>query len=404
MTAAAITLVLLTGWARPALAQGSAIFPLDHFWTHVLDAPFAAPPVADARHIYVPLQTGRLVAIVPSANAPAWSAELDVDTAPIAADGRVFAAAAGAIHALDAATGAVKWRLPAGLLAAPLVYRAGWLIVTQADGAIQAVRAADGSAVWALSLGAPAAASPAIDGNLLAIPLADGRIVAMDLPTGKTHWARPLGAVASGLTISGDRVFAGTLDGSFWSLEADDGDIDWRWRVGARAIGAPAADGDAVYVVAADNVVRGFSRGSGNQRWSFALTTRALAGPSLVDGVLVVTTGEVGKPGLTYVRTDTGATGGRTPPLPDATETMRVQYPVAMSTGAAPRAFLGTATPGGDWALHGYRQTFLAAGGIGPLAFGPRYEIRRRLEIRTGIVRFGTAVAIPSLVPEPVKK
>lgn len=397
--ALAVALAVLTCWARPALAQGSAIFPLDHFWTHVLDAPFAGPPAADARHVYLPLQTGRLVAIAPASDAPGWSAELAVDTVPIAADGRVYAAASGAVHALDAATGGVVWRLPAGTLAAPLVYRAGWLVVTLADGAIQAVRAADGSVVWALSAGAPAAAAPVIDGNLLAVPLADGRIVAMDLPTGRTHWARPLGAVASGITISGDRVFAGTLDGSFWSLETDDGDIDWRWRVGARAIGAPAADGDAVYAVAADNVVRGFSRGSGNQRWSLALTTRALAGPSLIDGVLVVTTGEVGKPGLNYIRTDTGTSGGRTPPLPDATETMRVQYPVLVSTGPAPRAFLATATPGGHWALHGYRQTFLAPGGIGPIAFGPRYEIRLRLEIATGIRVFGIRVFLVPPVP-----
>jgi len=397
--ALAVALAVLTCWARPALAQGSAIFPLDHFWTHVLDAPFAAPPAADARHIYVPMQTGSLVAIDPASNAPGWSAELAVDTAPIAADGRVYAAAAGAVHALDAATGAVAWRLPAGPLAAPLVYRAGWLIVTLADGAIQAVRAADGSVMWALSADAPAAAAPAIDGNLLAVPLADGRIIAIDLPSGKTHWARPLGAVASGITISGDRVFAGTRDGSFWSLETDDGDIDWRWRVGARAIGAPAADSDAVYAVAADNVVRGFSRGSGNQRWSLALTTRALAGPSLIDGVLVVTTGEVGRPGLTYIRTDTGTSGGRTPPLPDATETMRVQYPVLVSTGAAPRAFLATATPGGHWALHGYRQTFLAPGGIGAIAFGPRYEIRLRLDVATGIRIFG--IRVPLVPPVP---
>lgn len=401
---AVIALAALICWARPALAQGSAIFPLDHFWTHVLDAPFAAPPTADARHIYVSLQTGQLVAIDPATVGAGWSAELAVDSAPVAADGRVFAAGGGAIHAIDAASGAVAWRLPAGTLAAPLVYRAGWLLVAQADGAIQAVRAADGVVMWALTPGAPAAASPAIDGNLLAVPLADGRIVALDLPSGKTLWTRPLGAVASGVTISGDRVFAGTLDGSFWSLEADDGDVDWRWRVGARAIGAPAADADAVYAVAADNVVRGFSRGSGNQRWSFPLTTRALAGPSLIDGVLVVTTGEVGKPGLTYIRTDTGTSGGRTPALPEATETMRVQYPVAVSAGPAPRAFLATATPGGHWALHGYRQTFLQPGGVGPIAFGPRYEIRLRLEIRTGIIRFGRALAVPSLVPEPVKK
>jgi outer membrane protein assembly factor BamB len=393
-----LTALSFFAFAASAAAQTSAIFPLDHFWSHALDAPFAAAPAADGRHVYVPLQTGRLSAIDPASNAVVWSVELAATGPLLADDGRVFVPAAGAVHALDAATGALAWRVPAAALSAPLAHRGGWLVVALADGAVQGVRAADGSVVWARSLGSPVASAPSIDGDVLAVGLADGRVVAMHVGTGATLWERPLGSIASGLTLSGDRVFAGTNDGFFWALRTRDGAVDWRWRTGSRFIGAAAVDANGVYAVAVDNVVRGFRRGNGNQRWSHALTTRALAGPMIVDGLLVITTAEVGKPGLLYVRPDTGAGAGRTPPLPVVNETMRVQFPALITLDAEPRAILASATPGGDWTLHAYRQTFLTST-PGVLAWGPKYDIRLRLDYAIGIRVFGTGLPLVPLVP-----
>jgi len=386
--------------AAAAGAQSSALYPLDHFWTRALDAPFAAPPAADERFVYLALRTGRLSAVDPVSGTEAWSVELDASAPPLAADGRVYLAASGTVQALSGATGAVLWRLPADRLSAPLAHRAGWLIVSLADGSIQGVRAADGVVVWARQAGAPVASAPSIDGDLLAAGLADGRVVVMDLATGNPRWERPLGAVSPGVTLAGDRVFAGTDDGYFWSLKTRNGSLDWRWHLGARVIGAPSADDDRVFLVAVDNVVRGLSRGSGNQRWNYPLITRALSGPVLVDGLVVITTGEVGHPGLTYIRPDKGEAGGRTPPLPAVNETMRVQFPVIFTAGASPRAFLATATTGGDWALHGYRQTFLAAT-PGVVIVGKLYEIRLRLDVGRGVIPFGTRVTIFTLPETP---
>src|SRR5687768_17968444 len=99
-----LTALAFFAFAATAAAQTGPLFPLDHFWTHVLDAPFAAPPVADARRVYVPLQTGRLLAIEPGGTEPAWSVELAVDGPVTVANGRIYAPASGAIQALDANT------------------------------------------------------------------------------------------------------------------------------------------------------------------------------------------------------------------------------------------------------------------------------------------------------------
>lgn len=385
--------------AAPAAAQVQSLFPLDHFWTHALDAPFAAAPAADDRRVYVALRTGQLVAIDPRTDRVAWSVELAADGAPLVADGRLFVPAADAIHALDAATGAVAWRLPAAALAAPLTHRGGWLIVALAGGGLQGVRTSDGAVVWSRATGSPVASTPALDGNLLVAALADGRILAIDVTSGTSRWERGLGAPAGSLAVSGDRIFAGTDDGYFWSLETRDGDLDWRWRLGARLIGAAAADATRVYTVSLDNVVRGFSRDSGNMQWNHPLPTRPLGGPQLADGLLVITAGDIGAPGLTYVNAATGRAAGRTPALARVDDTTRTQFPVDIAAGASPLAIIATATTSGDWQLHAYRQTFFAVDS-NALSWGPRYEVLRRLDIWVGPVVWGITVPLVPLVPQ----
>lgn len=399
-----LTALAFSALAAPAAAQTSALFPLDHFWTHVLEAPFAAAPAASAARVYVPLQTGQLIALEPGRVEPVWSAELAADSAPLAADDRLFVSASGAIHALDAATGSVVWRLPAGPLAVPLTYRAGWLIVALADGALQAVRAADGVVVWARAMGAPLISAPAIDGNLLVAGFGDGRLALLDLPTGNPRWQKSLGSPAGAITLSADRIFVGTADGFFWAIKTRDGDLDWRWRRGARMIGAAAADPERVYVVALDNVVRAYSRSSGHEKWSYALLSRPLSGPMLVDGLIVVTAGDIGTPALIYINSITGAAAGKTPALPAPEDTTRIQFPVVMSgtasasSAAQPLALIATATTSGDWQLHAFRQTFLVPT-PGPISWGPRYEIRRRLDYSLGGIIWGDRVSLVPPVP-----
>lgn len=390
---------MFSAFAAPAAAQVSRLFPLDHFWTNALDAPFAAAPASDGTRVYVPLQTGQLVALAPGTNTVAWSVELAVEGAPLAAEGRVFVPAAGAIHALDASTGTLEWRLPAGPLAAPLAHRGGWLIVAPATGGLQGVRSTDGVVVWARDTGSPLVSAPAIDGDLLVAALADGRIAAMDVTTGHLRWQRTLSAPAGSVAVSGDRIFAGTADGKFWSLKTRNGDPDWKpWRLGARLIGAAVADDERIYAVALDNVVRAFSRRTGNVKWTRPLSSRPLAGPRLVDGLLILTAGDIGAPGLTYIDAATGVTAGRTPALPAVDPTTRVQFEVALDSSSTPLAVIATATTSGDWQLHAFRQTYFVPT-IGAITWGRLYEIRRRLDYAIGAIIWGNRVPLVPPVP-----
>jgi outer membrane protein assembly factor BamB len=171
------------------------------------------------------------------------------------------------------------------LTAAPLVH-AGWVVVASA-GQLSAFRASDGSHVWRRAIGAIEFA-PAIDGDVLFVPLVDGRLAALDVRTGDVRWELTLGGAPGEPLAAYGEVYVGANDKHFYVIDASDHRIRWQQLIGAGPRGRAAVDDDRVYYVALDNVLRTFKRSSGARLWMTRLTYRPAAGPVLISGVLVV--------------------------------------------------------------------------------------------------------------------
>ena len=85
-----------------------------------------------------------------------------------------------------------------------------------------------------------------------------------------------------------DRLFVGSADNFFYSLDREDGDVKWRWRTGADIVGSAALDERNVYFASLDNVLRALDRSNGIQRWRIGLPLRPFTGPLLLGDVLIV--------------------------------------------------------------------------------------------------------------------
>ena len=216
----------------------------------------------------------------------AWRVPLAADRPIAADDDRVYVPVRGEIRALELTTGRQVWKVETGNLTAPPLVHAGWLIVAT-PGAVAAFRAADGSAVWRRESGT-IEMRPAIDGDLLFLPLLDRRVAALDLPSGGTRWETRLGGEPGEPLSIGGKVYVTAADKRFYALDADSGEIEWPMRLGAAPRGRAAADDDHVYIVAMDNVLRALDRGDGAIQWQKSLPYRPSAGPVLVGGALLV--------------------------------------------------------------------------------------------------------------------
>jgi outer membrane protein assembly factor BamB len=237
--------------------------------------------------IIMPLKTGAIAGHHLSDGRLVWMAEVAAEK-PVATDAeRVYVAAGEAIHALNATTGAVLWRVGAGgpVTAAPLAV-SGWVIVAAA-GELLAIRATDGHIIWRRPIG-PVDFRPGLDGDLLVVPVAEGHVLGLDVQTGTDLWRRELASPPTEPLAIGGRVYVGTRDKRFYALYASSGRVESSRFVGAVLLGRAAADDDHVYFAALDNVLWAVDRGHGGVEWKKGLTYRPAAGPVLLGGYVAV--------------------------------------------------------------------------------------------------------------------
>jgi outer membrane protein assembly factor BamB len=184
---------------------------------------------------------------------------------PVVADGVVYAGSLdGALYAIDAASGAQRWRFETGAIgsvAAPVVAD-GVVFAGAQDGLLFAASTASGEERWRVELG------PGSVANL------------------------PLPAVADGV------VYAGGGEGILLAVDAASGQERWRLTVGGEAVGAPSVSGGLVFVTAAADIGGGNAElvavdaANGTERWRVAVGNQPLHAAPATDGELVYIPGQ----------------------------------------------------------------------------------------------------------------
>jgi eukaryotic-like serine/threonine-protein kinase len=196
-----------------------------------------ASPAVDGSRVYVGSADGRVYAFDRTTGATKWKFETEgvklesgkfgfdrrtVQSSPAVANGTVFVGARdGWIYAIDAATGAEKWRFD---------HKVSWINTSPAvlDGVvyagssdaqfIQAIDAATGKEIWRTTTGVTWS-SPSVAGDMLYAGDGAGRLNALDRKTGKLLWSFRTGSTTySTPTPSGDLVFIGSTDGGVYAI------------------------------------------------------------------------------------------------------------------------------------------------------------------------------------------
>ncbi len=150
-----------------------------------------------------------------------------IQSSPAVANGAVYVGARdGFIYALDAGTGALRWRYDhkvSWINSSPAVSD-GVLYAGSSDG--QFVQALDttGKELWRSKANSLVWSSPAVAGNLVYVGDGAGRLHAIDRQDGADRWLFRTGAsIYSSPVVSGDYVVVGSSDGGVYALRAGDG-------------------------------------------------------------------------------------------------------------------------------------------------------------------------------------
>ena len=254
-----------------------------------LDAAPSAAAAIDEGTAYVPLKSGRFVAIDLDRGSVRWSVDLATNLPAAISDDLVVVAGDELLSGLDAKTGAARWRVPVtGGFSAPPLADSGWVIAAATGGDVLTLRASDGRVLWTKPLGASVRVRPAIAADAAYFSLENSHVASLELLTGKPRWDRALPGKPGDLLVLDDRLFVGGEDKWFYCLNTKNGDQRWRKRVGGKSAGVPAIDEKRVYYVALDNMLWVLDRNTGVMKWKQALTVRPSGGPIVMGGIVVV--------------------------------------------------------------------------------------------------------------------
>jgi outer membrane protein assembly factor BamB len=275
------------------------LFPVVQEWIATLDDLPSAAAAMDAERIYIPIQPEKLVALSRMTGAKLWTRDIESMWPPVVVADVLYVIASDEIHALEAATGTEKWRVPFdAVVSAPLTAAAGGaqpgagspnddlLIATFDKGRVAAYATDDGRMLWMRELGATSRFTPAIDGVRAVFAVDDSRAVALRLADGRVEWQQKLDGMLNQPSFARGRIFIGSNTNFLFALDNATGRVAWQWKTGGDVIGTAADRKGGAYYASLDNVVRAVNRGNGNQRWIKEIPARPALPPQVLgDGV-----------------------------------------------------------------------------------------------------------------------
>ena len=211
---------------------------------------------------------------------------------PVVRDDTLYLASGdGTLYALDAHTGAERWRhrTQGALTASPATDgRLVWLVTH--DGRLRALDAHSGAMRWERALGADIGqghywdyfqSSPVVAGGAVVVGSGDGHVLAFDAATGRARWRHDaLARVRSSVAVGAGLVVFGTTAGHVRAVDAKDGTLRWDFASEGAAhkfadagndttaiVDSPVIAGDEVVVGGRDGFIYALELASGRQRW-----------------------------------------------------------------------------------------------------------------------------------------
>ena len=195
------------------------------------------------------------------------------DSGPTVSDGIVYFGA-DYMYALDATTGAVKWKFflnPATIMAAPLVDN-GVVYIGSENDSLYALDAATGGVKWSAKADNTLALStPTISNGSLYIGAESGSLFAFDAATGTQQWkALPGASVYDQPFVYNNTVYVTADDGNLYAVNAQTGAGIWNIsQMYANGSGAMVANGILYVGTGGSRYFYALDPANGNVLWKF---------------------------------------------------------------------------------------------------------------------------------------
>lgn len=221
---------------------------------------------------------------------------------PAVVKGVVYYSGGDRILALDAVTGAMKWRFPEDEELTSVVRTSpavadGRVFFGTTDGKLHAISADKGKVIWTFDTRSSITASPTVSEGVVYFGSADGRLWALDCASGNELPAWKGGCqlqdeVGGAPTVANGFVYAVTLNQALQAVGVATGKVRYSVRLPGPVMNqSVAVCGDYIYMASGDNVICFLGRNPTVRRWAQKMPDDVASSPAVCDaGVFVVST------------------------------------------------------------------------------------------------------------------
>jgi outer membrane protein assembly factor BamB len=265
-----------------------ALFPTRSAWTAGVEDGVDLPPATDGTRLFVATRSGGVLAFNLLDGTLAWGSNRGAKSVSAAPNILVATTADGVVLGLDPETGNVRWRVAGPGSPQPAVID-GTTVVVAGEGVV-AIDATAGRPLWEAGERSPVTVPPTLDASMVLSAEADGTLRGRDRTTGVSRWTFASGAplLASAAVDSRPRFLVGTAARAFVALDAKDGKVAWRWKLGADVRQPPVVYQRSVLFASHEGVLYALNRASGHLDWRAALPARPLSGPLVYKTAVLV--------------------------------------------------------------------------------------------------------------------
>ncbi len=227
-------------------------------------------------------------------------------SAPVVAEGVVYASSTDyKLYALDAATGQKRWDFSTDnwLWASPLV-TTDRIYVGSMDHNVYCL-GTDARLKWKFTAEGAIPSQPALAEGILYFGSFDSKVYAVDATTGQKQWEFKTGNWVWGSpVVESGIVYASSLDHKVYALDAVTGEPLPNFTpfvTGGGVLASPVLSGDSLYIASEDGQLYAVDAATGQQKWVFPTAEELQAQDFTELGELYVT--PVVSDGLVYITT-----------------------------------------------------------------------------------------------------
>jgi len=274
--------------------------PLHRVWTFHGRALLEFPPAVAYGRLYLPTFDGRLYALDAATGDVVWRRKVDRCgwASPAVAAHVVYVTfigsaechhprAGGEVDAFAASNGRLRWRREVGPTESSPLVADGTVFVGDWDGVVWALDARTGAVRWRTRLDGAIKGSLALAGRRLFIGTYGGSVYALAERSGRVLWrSGGHGSFYSSPAVAYGRVFIGSLDDGVYAFGQSSGDLLWSRPTGGYVYASPAVADRLVLVGSYDHRFYALDAGTGAVRWSYAANGPISGAASVIDGVV----------------------------------------------------------------------------------------------------------------------